>query len=138
MLRLSSDFKTVSYVIFPQTHFVCTWAYFQLFICGDNRDIAETHIKAAITPGANGRYIVSNPEHLSNKETNDCLKERFPGITLAVNDNSPVRTPLKVSPKLTEELLGRKLRTHCETWGDAIQGFWDAGLTTNPGLHKEL
>lgn len=113
-------------------------AWGNIFVNCDNRDVAETHIKAAITPGANGRYIVSNFEQLSNKETTDCLKERFPGITLAENDGSDVRPPTKFSAKLTEELLGRKLRSHCDSWGDAIQGFWDAGLTTNPGLHKEL
>ena len=110
----------------------------QIFLIGDNRDVAETHIKAAITPGANGRYIVSNAEQWSNKETADCLEKRFPGITLAEHDGSDVRNPPKVGAQLTEELLGRKLRNHCETWGDAIEGFWDAGLTANPGIHKEL
>ena len=101
----------------------------------DNRDVAETHIKAAITPGATGRYIVSNPYHDSNKETQDCLEKRFPGITLAEHDGSDVRTPgVNFNAKLTEELLGRKLRNHCQSWGDALEGLWKSGLTENPGL----
>jgi len=106
-----------------------------IFIMGDNRDVAETHIKAAITPGANGRYIVSNAEQDSNKEMAECLQNRFPGIALAEHDNSDVRAAVKVSAKLTEELLGRKLRSHCQAWGDAVEGFFEAGLTKNPGLH---
>lgn len=108
-----------------------------LAVVGDNRDVAEAHIKAAITPGANGRYLVTNYKMDSNKELQECLEKRFPGIKLADNDGSDAIPQTFYGAKITEDLLGRKLTSHCQAWGDAIAGFYAKGLTTNPGLHNK-
>jgi len=104
---------------------------------GDNRDVALAHIKAALAPQAEGRYIVVNFQQISNKALTECLEKRFPGIKLAENDGSDEVPPLKISSKLTEELIGQPLFSPCQTWGDALAGFYDAGLAKNPGLHSE-
>lgn len=67
------------------------------------RDVAAAHVLAALTPGAKGRYIVSQPASLSSKAFTDVLKAQ---LSLAIPDGKEAAVKNNIDNTRVQKELG--------------------------------
>eukprot|EP00775_Hariotina_reticulata_P006026 gene6026-6264_t len=95
----------------------------------DVRDVAAAHILAAETPGAKGRYIVSQPASISAHFITDTIKAAWPAAASALPDGADAATSHINSSKVVKE-LGLQLTPVAKTVKDMAESLMKQGIAT--------
>ncbi|GAX75613.1 hypothetical protein CEUSTIGMA_g3057.t1 [Chlamydomonas eustigma] len=94
----------------------------------DVRDVALSHILAAINPAASGRYIISQPMSLNARQVTDILKAHLPGIAIPDGKESPIKDNIDNTKVQTG--LGLEVKPIKSTITDMVDSLISLGFTT--------
>jgi len=100
------------------------------FGCVDVRDVAEAHVRAAEVKEANGRYMVTTTEAISQLELVDLLRKsgKFDAYPLPTKEVEPVKTRLKYSNAKAQTDLGLKFTSISQTIVDMAISLINLGV----------
>jgi len=96
----------------------------------DVRDIAEAHVRAAENPSANGRYLVTSPEAVSNFELSQFIRNsgKFDQYNLPKENPTPATNRLKYSSEKVKKELGLQLSPIDKAMVDMANALIELGI----------
>jgi len=98
--------------------------------CVDVRDVAEAHVRAAEVKEANGRYILSTTDAISQLELVELLRKssKFDTYPLPTKEAEPVKTRLKYSNTKAQTELGLHFTAISQTIVDMAVSLINLGV----------